>query len=412
MKKLSILILLFALTSDLSFSQRVFYIEDSIDIEIKNYLNYLVKKLDHDNIVLDSLILNTPKNPKLENYYKNTYKAEGYIMKRKYEKALQAYQTAFSFLEYPFRKDLYFALKCEMLSNRNPENIKQYIWFLVNKTADKDYFLNDSSYYDLPNWNEIKTMIEITNSSIDTILVEKLNQILEDDQNIRRKTQGNRSDSILFEMDKVDSINYYKILNILDEYPNISENLIDNSEFYAMSIVFTHESPRLDALIKMLPMVHSGNIDARKFADFIKRSHYLCDNLYFFSPNATFNLSSIITLSLDRDEVFREFIFPIKEEKVVNKFREKLYCESVDDMNKKLLWQFRNCKFDGDCFKFYGSDYGISEESVFFEEIDKTENSVGNKFKIYYRTKKDKQRISKAKKEYYKNNLKNVIDIK
>jgi hypothetical protein len=367
------------------------------------YIDSLKRELAKERIILDSLIQNTPVNENIRNYHKNVYKAEFLIMKEKYAKAAKTYEKAFSFIEYPYARDLRNALNCEKYSkDRNNINIEKYIYLLIRKNEKKDRFLNDTILQKLSNWEDIKNMIDTTLPAIDKKLVDYLEQIYYDDQNVRVRLNAQRDsisrDSLYKEMAVVDSTNYHKLIAVFEEYPNLSEELIGISGFNSsISTIFIHHrNNRIFGLIPLYHIVTSGKVSPNTYAEFLGNSLYqdkIGGGIYDC-------ITSVLTLTIDDVVMIRKYTAATKKE--VNNRREKLYLESIDDCIKKRIWQsFRK----NNVFLFYKKYINMADEAAFYKDIKEKKYVDDIPCEIYYRNKDDKKRIQKAMKEYYKNKL-------
>jgi hypothetical protein len=355
------------------------------------YEDYLVPRIKKHTDIIDSLIFNHKKDPKVENYYTNIYKAQNFIIDGDFKNAAETYNYAFSFLEHPFEKDLNIALKCELKSDKNEKNIKEYIKLLMLKNEDKEKFLSDSLYHSLSNWKDIVNVIENTKPLFEKVLVDELEIIYNDDQGVRedireyREKNGYHQDSVNDLIAIVDSINYYKILQILDKYSVISEELIGN-KWGNLSIVLWHCPYRLDAYIKLFNSVISGKLDARKFSDLLSGSDYRINHLYELGE---WTCSGEVVNMDDFDLSY----FIIKKRnnlETINEYRKKIYLEDYYTFHNKIFWSDKNRKLK---INFYNGVNFLVDNDEFFRALKEKD------FDIYYFSKESEEQIKKMMKE-------------
>ncbi|MDR2834796.1 MAG: hypothetical protein LBV69_01155 [Bacteroidales bacterium] len=380
------------------------------------FTEYNKSRTDKHTAIIDSLIINNQINKNVENYYKNVYVAQNLIMKGKFRKAAKTYQNAFTYLKNPFSIDLHHALICELKSEKNLENIKKYIQLLILKDEKKEIFLEDSSYISLSNWNVIKKIIDSLQNNIDTTLCNEIKNIYITDQNLRRKHNNmfeNLSDSDELEIFKIDSINYYSLMELLDKNPIISEELIGISGWENFQIIPWHNSFRLDIYPILFKSVINGNLDARKFYDILGHSEYRIKGEYSIGIT-TYRISSSYCsqiVNIDNFEMPDYFIVKkYADLKILDKFRKKIYIEPFENFQKKSIWLYMNRKIINNR-NFCSFTIELSENIDFFT-ILRTKKYGGENCNIYYRNHTEQKQIETAMKEYYKNNNINDSDNK
>ena len=368
------------------------------------------EEIDFYQSQLDSLIVNIRLNDSVAKYYKNIYKAENFIMKCNYKKAAEYYEKAFKFIKYPFEKDLTNARICELCSRNNEENIKKYVWYSINKSGYKKGILNNDKYHLLSKWDEIKYMIDTMQSVINKEISEYLEGILYDDQEIRTQARESMEDyyhdsewgKIIWNMD---SINYYKILNLIDEYENIDEKIFEEN-WYNISVILLHNPQRLDLYIKLHDLVINGKLDARKYIGNLEHSYYKVADKYSFGEESYGFIASPFDGpdNIINEELYVYIIPTMKEKNTINKYRKKLYVEDVKLYHQKCKVQAHNKDLK---FRFCANEY------VQFWNLDDYYNLILNKrsmnnkkVKIYYKDCVQKRKLKKEAKGYKKSHQK------
>ena len=401
MKKLICLISVFCIATILYSQKQRYFVYEPLDKAEVNYVKYKNEIYDKHYRILDSLFRNTPKNKNLEFYYKNIYKAESYIMKNKLENAAKTYKLAFSFIDYPFATDLENALYCELESRKDKDNIKKYIWFLINKGENKDKFLSKPEYQSLSLGEELKTMIDTSKTSVNAELIDIITAIHEDDQAIRKQTgygSIKRAEEMRLEMGKIDSINYQKIMSLIEEYPTVSEEIYGTKGLNKMDIIPWHNSDFIDIYIALYKSVVNGKLDARYFTRLLDNSDFLIN----YSLKLGIWKNAISCLNEENFDIPSYFVtINTPKENIVNKYRKLLYLEKYTEQQKKQIWYFRNPKAKVELCNNTG---GINNNETFFKTLKTKETIFGKGNKIHYRSKADKKQLQKAMKEYYKNN--------
>ncbi|MDR2834797.1 MAG: hypothetical protein LBV69_01160 [Bacteroidales bacterium] len=372
-------------------------------VKYKAYEIYLTKKCNRQNEILDSLIKNLSQNETVSLYYKLISKADDLFMYKKFILAGKVYKEAFLLRTIPFRKDLYKALTCELLSSKNYETIKYYISLLIKKNEEKDILIEIVTKYDLEHKEDLYSLIDTMKSGIDTILLNKLNSLLNKDQEIRKYTRKRNcrdTDSCFLAMLTIDTTNLSQLMLILDSVGLITEDMIGSSGFFALKIISQHNSD-MQSSIQLLPNVINGNIDARDFHNLLNAVGYLYNN------NLKLEEENFIIKSKSKN--FDEYLYETKLNRrnllLINYFREKLYLESFNEFKEKVIFDFIHTKDTTLLFSFYNlrRSICIDNDKAFYGTL-KTKIEKGSLVNIYFRSNDDKKRLKKQMKEFYKKN--------
>ncbi len=330
---------------------------------------------------LDSLILSTPLNDSVSKYYKYVYKAEDYIMKGKFDKAASKYQKAFAYIEFPFYRDLNYAINCELLSNVNEENIRSYVWFIINKTGDKEAFYNDTSINKLSFWPKLEFMIDTMTPGVDTALLRCFDEILNQDQEYRmscsqRFIMNNEKifrDSLVI----IDSLNINKTLGLIGQIGNLSEEQI-GLKWEAISTLLIHSKNRPEVFIATLNAVVDGKINAVNYSFNLANSYFRIAEKYSLGQSYFYVLHKfpVILFSLSR-----------REKNHIDKYRRKMYLVSMDRQIEKIIWNCNNSR------SFYKNSFATNsavKDSLFYNMLE-TKTLNGNKIKVYYFNQNEKR---------------------
>jgi hypothetical protein len=355
----------------------------------KNYIS-------QDNKILDSLIINSKPNSNVAKYYKYIYKADKEYLLENYQKAAIFYEKAFSYLKYPFSKDLFRAKDSEMKSRKNIDNIKKYSYLLLNKYAKSNEKVKRYSYCKGLEYQDslyIANMIDTMQISVNEKVYQELRQIFTSDQEVRSDINYPLSDEIINLIQTTDSINYQKILDLIDKYPNFSEEVFDPFGWRAINIVLIHyrDMPNLKIFIKLISLVNDGHIDTRLFAESLETSTFNIKGKIGFGGRSS---GSLISNFNTHGEIY--VTYNNNNDKIINKYRKKLYLEDVASFQKNRIlgWQ-------QNAAGMY-QEVGLLDDVSDFYKLVLTNVHNDKKVKIYYKSKEDEKRIKSAAKEYFK----------
>ena len=356
---------------------------------------------ENDVRLLNSLILNTELNDSVSKYYNFVYKAENEYMKQNYKKAATYYEKAFGYLKYPFMKDLYRAIYCEKESRKNIDNLKKYLELYLSKTKKTESTYDYSRNLPLQDSIEIVKLIDTIKPVVDSSLVNYLYELRRIDQSVRLNLNYPLSEEKNNLLITTDSINYNKLLDVIDKYPNLSEEIYGTA-WGAFSIILNHcrSSQDIRMYIKLHNLVMNGQIDARNYLDAIEYSLFRIEEK--FTWGGSWHGAEIKNLDT-KDKVYIFIIPNSKEEKTINKYRKKVYLEDIKSYHKKRIWTMQTGTY------IYNTTTMLEENDA-FNKIILTNYYRGDKVKIYYKSKEDKKRIKKAMKEYNKNRDNNNAD--
>ncbi|MFY9592463.1 MAG: hypothetical protein WAP54_10840, partial [Bacteroidales bacterium] len=178
----------------------------------------------------DSIIINTNQQKHVQKYYNNIYKAEQFIIEENFDKASEAYFEAFKYIENPFEVDLLHALDCEQL-RKNPQktNVKFIVKKLYSKTGEIPMMFTEQPYNEVVGVDELEEYVKNQQHSRDSNFIRKIEYFHEIDQGIRKEIiaeHGNPYDEFYKDtIQYLDSINYFKIIELINDYGYISEEL-------------------------------------------------------------------------------------------------------------------------------------------------------------------------------------------
>ena len=387
-----LLIYFIILYSSLCFSQ------SEKELEFYARLNFYQKQID-------SIIINSKLNDSLSNYYKNIYKAEEYIMKGKYSKASAMYEEAFKHKECPFITDIHGIIACELKQcvnseyfKYNTDKLKKYIYLGLKKGGNKDWYLNSEKYKELFYGSGIIQMVDTIQPTCDTSLIKYLKEILYDDQEIRTQARENNSDYYHDSewgrrINKVDSINYHKLSDIINNYPDFGEEAFGSS-WYNISIIFLHNKNKLDLYIRLHELVMNGDIDARDFDKCLANSLFIIQNEIQCLGEHNFNYLA------SPEKIYVYSKIPRKELKVLNKYRKKIFLTDINSYHKRYLHGLRS-----------NNDSALipvkilcGEKEDLYDHIINKKDHFDREIKIYYKDNAQKKRLKREAKEYKKSN--------
>lgn len=332
-------------------------------------------------------------NDSVRKYYEYVHKAEWQVINSNYQKASRFYEKAFSYLEYPFSMDVNNALKCEFSGDKNELNIKRYVYLNVNKSGNKSSYTDDKKYQELTSFDQITQMIDTIVPSFDTVLEQELVNILEYDQGYRRQCNlkyGSTyneftEDSIAF----VDSVNYYKIIEIVKSKNYISEEIIGSRGWRNIEVVLMHNRDRYEIYDVLLKSVLMGKFDARKYARSLSDASYLIENENPVAMKGNgFQINNKCYL----------FVRPTIRQKIkTRKLWDLLYIENPKDFHQKRTLQLQN-KTNG--FIFYPTDNFVFPDQYLFQYIIDSRKDL--KTKMYYKDKITKKQLLKEARDWKK----------
>jgi hypothetical protein len=347
---------------------------------------------------LDSLIQNGTQSESIQKYYSSVYKAEHNLTKRHFTKAAKIYNHSFESITHPFEIDLINALKSELLSSQNKNNIKTYIGLLIKKGYDKDTFFNDSLLLSLDYWDEIKQIIDTTLTGINPEIQEYLLQLVIKDQDYRmqcdEKYNGNSYNIYTIDsIEIIDSLNYESLLAFLEKTDNISEENLGN--FSPIGLILIHNKHRAEIYEPLYNSVIKGDLDVRFFINYLQNTKYRFNNTYVLgneSHGGEDNCLIYRRITNSKNEMYN-----INK---INKYRKLLYCESIQDYHKKKARSLSN---NSESFYCYTNEKIWSKNKLL--EIIYKSNKNNNR-KIYYKDSKTKKQLLNDVRAWKKNQKK------
>jgi hypothetical protein len=314
-------------------------------------------------------------------------------MKSKFDKAAKNYEKAFTYLEYPFYRDLNNAINCELLSTCDKENLKRYIWFNTNKTGDKNAVYNDTSLNKLAFWPEIKFMIDTMKPGVDTALLRYFDEIQENDQNYRAQCRSRYygqtyNELTIDSINIIDSINNLKILKLIDKYGYLTEELI-GTKWGVISLLLLHNKHRPEVFVALFDAVNLGKINAVNYSFNLASAYFPIDDKY-----------GIGHCYLNVLHKFPVILFSLsdKEKNLIDKYRLKLYLVTMKKQIDKTVW---NCYNSRSFYKNAFATCSFSDDSFYYNMLlSKTLN--GKSVEVYYKDQKEKKKTMQDLKVWIK----------
>lgn len=287
---------------------------------------------------LDSLILNGNLNPEVQKYYSTVYKAEDAIIKERFAKAAKIYEKTFGGIVTPFRYDLNNAIKCELKSSLNKQNIFRYINLLIRKGDKKEKFYNDSTLLALEFWPELKNVIDTSICIVDSSTLKFMSFLRENDQDYRLQCYE-KYDSVIYNeytidsIKTIDSLNYERVITFIKQNDIISEEIIGG--FRAIGLILIHNKHRSQVYELLYNDVIEGNLDCRSFFYQLQFTNYRFNGIYNLGQDShgwIYNSQLYVYHTKIRKEEF--------DIKQIDKFREKLYYDNIISYHQKKAWAY------------------------------------------------------------------------
>lgn len=195
-------------------------------------------------------------------YYKYVNKAELAICKGHYEKASKLYNKAFSHRQ-PFARDLSYSFIINYKYVNNVDfAIRDFHWLAKRGIGDLSGYIEDTLKYAVI-WNHMKNIVDTTELTINTDLVNRLEKMREDDQSVRARSYDN--DDMWFKnVSRTDSINLLKVKELYKDFSPINEYTAKT--IAPLNLILLHAGwLGFDPEEIWLEEVKKGNIDARTY---------------------------------------------------------------------------------------------------------------------------------------------------
>ena len=335
-------------------------------------------------ILVVSLSLETAVSQnKIEKYYEFINRAELAICNEKYEDAGMFYQKAFAEhtpfcidlrraynLNYKYLNNIDEALKCAyILIQRDSTDIEVYVWDTVKEAVM---------------YARLKALADTTKMTVIPELQAALNDILEDDQTVRRQHSGNAD-----KLREVDSVNSIKIKLLYQKYGSINET--NAGDFYqnqgGLRMNLLHNGYWLNDPKEIVYQdVMNGSFDAREYA-------YLEDRFKTeqLDPSENKPYKAYYARTVYHAMVIHNVLFLVEPDNLeeVNDNLKSIYIsETWEDYKTKILHAFYN---KSPHFKFAMLQrfyFGEEEDDIqaadeMKAEIDE-EHKAGNYKRTYY----------------------------
>jgi hypothetical protein len=282
------------------------------------------------NSKVDSLFNNTIKNESIRKYYYHVYQAEDYIINENFIEASNSYFNAFQLLKYPFRNDLYNALNCELYcENPNLERVKQLVISLRQKNENLLYYTKNNQYLEIFSNKDILKILDTTTIIKDNLFMAKVDSIFFIDQNIREQSFSHDT------IKQIDSLNYSYLINLIEAKGFFSEELFGGLQDYIkIYTMILHNSDNYDIFPILFSSVKDGSFDARLLAGILDDIDYKYKNKNSINENLN-------GFQIHNDVYY--YVYPNENSfEEVNKLRQSIYLESIDNRIKKFKWSFSN----------------------------------------------------------------------
>ena len=347
------------------------------------------------SVDIDNIITKTPQRETVLKYYTNIHKAERFILKENFKKASNAYFDAFEYIKNPFEMDLLNALECELLCKKSKDDrIGFIIKKIIEKTGEIPIVLSYNPYDAVFKDNELENLIANYEASIDSSFIKQIEVLVNTDQDIRHKSMTEHNGYAYNEYYKdtiqyLDSINYYKIIELIKNQGYISEELIGGSNGWnKMFIIINHNNQR-NALIPILhESVVAGTFDARIFAGILDICNYKFDNELYISQSIWFINEGIFFTGKYNNNTLAK----------INKRRSCIYLDSFNNYQDKISWSIMNPQY---FFNFASVKYEmyLSDEEFYTLVLDYLSKKQNNTL-LYFKNNEQEKRIINEAKEW------------
>ena len=342
----------------------------------------------------DSIIINTNQQKHVQKYYNNIYKAEQFIIEENFDKASEAYFEAFKYIENPFEVDLLHALDCEQL-RKNPQktNVKFIVKKLYSKTGEIPIMFTEQPYNEVVGINELEEYVKNQQHSRDSNFIRKIEYFHEIDQGIREEIIAEHGypydefykDTIQY----LDSINYFKIIELINDYGYISEELIGGAKnLNSINLIIVHNNKRKEIIPVLHKSVINGTLDARFFAGILDICNYKINNEFYISQSVWFI----------NEGIFSSQKYSKKQLAKLNKYRKSIYLDSFNTFQDKIKWTIRNPQYYFN-FATMNNQMYLSDEEFYSIILDNANKKKSEKF-LYFKSDEQEKRILLRAKEW------------
>ena len=291
--------------------------------------------------------------------------------------------------------DLLNALECELLCKKSKDDrIGFIIKKIIEKTGEIPIVLSYNPYDAVFKDNELENLIANYEASIDSSFIKQIEVLVNTDQDIRHKSMTEHNGYAYNEYYKdtiqyLDSINYYKIIELIKNQGYISEELIGGSNGWnKMFIIINHNNQR-NALIPILhESVVAGTFDARIFAGILDICNYKFDNELYISQSIWFINEGIFFTGKYNNNTLAK----------INKRRSCIYLDSFNNYQDKISWSIMNPQY---FFNFASVKYEmyLSDEEFYTLVLDYLSKKQNNTL-LYFKNNEQEKRIINEAKEW------------
>ncbi len=298
-------------------------------------------------------------------YAKMINKAEMAIVHQNFKQAQTIYDSAFAIKSKKFSKDYYNALVCSIII-KNIAKSEEYISTLIDRGALLDNIKTDTvinKVMQMPFWANIITDYSARHKKaikkFNYPLFKELEFLRARDQHMRGREGSYKvwGDTIK----KLDVINYKRLDEIFETYGFPDEELIGNEnpryDDLPHYIILRHlqGDKEYDRSVVMKKAVIEGRFSAKYFA-------WVMDYENDERHNPEINFGVTLYYEIDNQLYLDKFSDKFKLK--VNRNRESVGLENVDDYQQKILYERKDKRFN------FGNHSGISTMS-FTNEQDK-----------------------------------------
>lgn len=290
-------------------------------------------------IIILLLSIEVSAQKSVKKYYRYINKAELSICNNDLQMSTKYYDKAFKQLKSPFVRDIKNAFLCEFYGNRDQSQLIKLSILLKKKGVSLNTIVDsvgrDSCYSRLLAIQDtVNTIYNLTLSSI-------IDSLIQVDQASRKKCPAYQ-DSCKAMVILNDSLILNSIIKLHAQYGGFTEDNIGFNSMKYYIIIVLHEQAWQWYFLRELhqQQVHQGVFDARTFAWLEDRA--------FSDPKSTSNKSSLYG-SIEQLVISNTLFLCLstKDKKIFNARRKKLYLESMEDLERKTIYQLlTKCKFN------------------------------------------------------------------
>ena len=300
-----------------------------------------------------------PARNQLGRYYRNLDKAEEFIIKKEYKKAILKYKAAIKLNPAIYSNaDCLNAIQCYVKSSASHSE-SPFIRLLLSRGVPESYFMDNYCHLDYDFEHEVKSVV-------DSALIAIVDSMYLMDQQYRYDYEGYYP-----LIKRIDSLNQVKMVGLIKQYGYFKYRLGSRVEENGVLVEGLGFNVLLIHQVKKDPNYFAGILENELFNGRMSREAF-----YFYSKN--FQHINRYNLGCDQyliNSIFirvRDNVYTCccDREKIANKNRKKFYLNRLETVRFKTKFAHSNPEFRlGSNIMTFNSNKGDQDYDLFVKEL-------------------------------------------